>query len=116
LIISSRKLANVYIYGLRLYMKRAGAKPSVILKIYKSTVRPILEYAMQVWQNIPGYLSDRVESIQKRAYNIIYPDCTYNVALLLTKESLLADRRRMLCRKLMSEMYTVNEHPLSFLR
>ena len=55
--------ASKCLYGLRL-MKRAGAKPSVILKIYKSTVRPILEYAVQVWQNIPGYLSDRVETMR----------------------------------------------------
>jgi hypothetical protein len=71
--------ASKCLYCLRL-MKRAGAKPSVILKIYKSTVRPILEYAVQVWQNIPGYLSDRVETmrhscLQRSLYWLIEGEC-----------------------------------------
>ncbi|CAB4037097.1 Hypothetical predicted protein [Paramuricea clavata] len=56
--------ASKRLYDLRL-MKWAGAKPPVILKIYKSTVRPILEYAVQVWQSIPGYLSGRVGIYKK---------------------------------------------------
>ena len=33
------------------------------------SVRPILEYAVQVWQDIPDYLSDRIESVQKGHLN-----------------------------------------------
>ncbi|CAB4000954.1 Hypothetical predicted protein [Paramuricea clavata] len=87
------------LYGLRL-MKWAGAKPSVIL------IRVLLDQFLNMQCKCGKTYQDIC---------IIYPDCTYNEALLLTKESLLADRRRT-CRKLMSEMCTVNEHPLSFLR
>ena len=37
-------------------------------KCIYSNVRSILEYAIQAWQDIPEYLSDRIaECIQKRA-------------------------------------------------
>ena len=36
-----------------------------MMKVFRSSVRPILEYAVQVWQDIPDYLSDRIESAQK---------------------------------------------------
>ena len=42
-----------------------------LLKVFRSSVRPILEYAVQVWQDIPDYLSDRIETVQKRALKII---------------------------------------------
>ena len=37
-----------------------------MLKVYTSSVRFVLEYAMPVWQTIPSYLSDKIESMQKR--------------------------------------------------
>ena len=33
----------------------------------ESLLRLILEYAVQMWQDIPDYLSDRTESMQKRS-------------------------------------------------
>lgn len=65
---SSKKL-----YSLRL-LKRSVVEPENILKVYLSTIRPVLEYAIPIWQSIPDYLSDRVESIQRRALRIIYPE------------------------------------------
>ena len=41
-------------------------------KVYISSVRSVLEYALPVWQSIPGYLCDKIESIQKRALMIIF--------------------------------------------
>ena len=41
--------------------------------MYTSSVRSVLEYAVPVWQSIPGYLSTKIESIQKRALKIIFP-------------------------------------------
>ena len=49
--------------------------------VFRSGVRSILEYAEQVWQDIPDYLSDRMESVQKRALKIIYPNSSSNQAL-----------------------------------
>ena len=45
-------------------------------------VRPVLEYAAPVWQNIPDFLSYKIESIQKRAMRTIFPLMNYNEALI----------------------------------
>ena len=44
-------------------IKRAGVPEQSMLKVFRSSVRPILEYAVQVWQDIPDHLSDRMESV-----------------------------------------------------
>ena len=49
------------LFALRL-LKRAGVMPKDILKVYLCNVRSVLEYAAQVWQDIPAYLSDAIES------------------------------------------------------
>ena len=82
-------------------MKRAGVMPKEILKVYLSNDRSVLEYAAQVWQHIPAYLSDAIESIQRRALRIIF---LTQQALDLTNLSTLANRRILLCKKLMADM------------
>ena len=62
-------------------LKRAGVVPKDILKVYLCNVRSVLEYAVQVWQDIPAYLSDVIESIQRRALRIIFPYSSYQQAL-----------------------------------
>ena len=53
-----------------------------ILKVYVTTIIPIyLEYGVQVWTDIPEFLSNKLESIQKRALYIIYPCHSYLDAL-----------------------------------
>ena len=47
------------LFALRL-LKRAGVMPKDILKVYLCNVRSVLEYAAQVWQDIPAYLSDAI--------------------------------------------------------
>ena len=84
-------------------------------KVFRSSVRPILEYALQVWQDIPDYLSDRIESVQKRALKIIYPDSLYSQALSLANEPTLSNRREILCHKFMAEITDTRDHPLSCL-
>ena len=82
---SSKKL-----YSLRL-QKRSVVEPENILKVYLSTIRPVLEYAIPNWQSIPDYLSDRVESIQRRALRIIYPEAeSYDQSLRVAKLETLA--------------------------
>ena len=68
-----------------------------------------------MWQNIPVYLSERIEAVQKRAFKIIYSDSFYNQALILGKETTLSSRREFLCNKLMADMNKNSDHPLSFL-
>ena len=43
----------------------------VDLTIFKSTIRPTLEYASPVWGGIPKYLQDEVELVQTRCLQII---------------------------------------------
>ena len=80
------------LFALRL-LKRAGVMPKDILKVYLSNVRSVLEYAAQVWLDIPAYLSDAIESIQRRALRIIFPNSSYQQVLELTNLSMLANRR-----------------------
>ena len=76
-----------------------------ILRIYLSSVRPVLEYAVPVWQDIPAYLSEAIERVHKRALNIIYPEAeSYAHALQLGKLDRLDDRRVHLCYKYMAKM------------
>ena len=57
------KKARKRLYSLRI-LRRAGVDQASMLKVYTSSVRSLLEYAVPVWQSIPGYLSDKIESIQ----------------------------------------------------
>ena len=74
------------LYTLRL-LKRAGVQEQDMLKVYRCNVRSILESALQVWQNIPVNMSERIESVQKRAFKIIYLDSSYNQALTLRSQA-----------------------------
>ena len=74
------KTACKKLYSLRV-LRRAG-----VWRIYLSTIRPVLEYAEPVWQDISAYLSGAIERVQKRALNIIYPEAeSYAHALQLGK-------------------------------
>ena len=54
------------LYSLRVPY-RAGVSRASILKEYLTTIRPVLEYAVPVWQSVADYLADVIESVQKRA-------------------------------------------------
>ena len=69
---------------------------------------------MQVWQDIPAYLSNAIESIQRRALRLIFPNSSYQQALDHANLTSLAERRIFICEKLMADL--MNEsHLLSFL-
>ena len=51
-------------------LRKAGVE---VKRVYLAIIRPILEYAVPVWQAIPEYLSQKIESVQKRAPKIIKP-------------------------------------------
>ena len=64
-----------------------------------------MEYAVPVWQDIPAYLSEAIERVQKRALNIVYPEAeSYAHALQLGKLDRLDDRRVHLRYKYMVKM------------
>ena len=71
------KKAGKRLYMLRL-LKRANANTKALSTVYITVIRPVLEYACQVWHfNIPEYLSDDIERVQKRALRIILPELCY---------------------------------------
>ena len=86
-----------------------------ILRICLSSVRPVLEYAVQVWQDSPAYLSEAIERVHKRALNTIYPEAeSYAHALQLGKLDRLDDRIVHLCYKYRAKMKSPS-HPLHHL-
>ena len=80
--------ASKKLYAVRL-LRRDGVEEQDMLKFSRSSVGPILKYTLQLWQDIPDYLSDRIESVQKRALNIIYRNSSYSQALSLANETTL---------------------------
>ena len=91
---------------------RASVDQGSLLKVHTSFVRSVLEYTVPVRQSIPGYLSDKIESIQKRALKIIFPCAdSYSDALELAWVETLAFRRDKICKEYMCKMKDLN-HPL----
>ena len=74
-------------------LKRANADTKTLSTVYTTVIRPVLEYACQVWHfNISGYLSDDIERVQRRALRIILPELSYTEARELFNIPLLKDR------------------------
>jgi hypothetical protein len=93
-------------------LRRAGVDQNNLLKVYLCTVRPVLKYAVPIWQNIPDYLSKEIESVQKRALNIIFSESeSYAEALNFAQLPTLSKRRVQICQKYMARMRREN-HPL----
>ena len=75
------------------------------------TVRCILEYGAQVWHDIPPYLSDKLESVQRnRALSVIYPYLSYADALSSAQTTSLAMRRSQSCMKYIQQFHNIS-HP-----
>ena len=76
------KKASKKLYSVRI-LCRAGVAQDNILKVYLSTVRPVIEYADG--RLIPDYLSDVIERVQRRALRKNYPEAeSYTEALQLS--------------------------------
>ena len=98
------KKANKKLYPLRV-LRRAGVDQNNLLKVYLCTVRPVFEYAVPIWQNIPDYLSKEIELVQKRAFKIIFSESeSYAEALNFAQIPTLSTRRVQICRKYMARM------------
>ncbi len=76
-----------------------------MVKIYLSVIRPLLEYACLVWNTgLPKYLSDSIETVQKRALKCTYLSLSYNDIFKITKLPTLAQRRDNLCHEHFQKM------------
>ena len=76
------KKASKRLYPLRL-IKRASIPAGKLVRVYTTCVRPILEFSCEVWHySLAQHLSDEIESIQRRALRIIFPDLKHEDALV----------------------------------
>ena len=96
-------LSPVFLFEFFLGVGKKTLDP--LLVIYASLVRSVLEYCCPVWHNnLPQYLSDLVERVQKRAFRIILPNTTYSEALAELKSMSLSERRDELYKKIIRKI------------
>ncbi len=96
--------ASQRLYFLRL-LKRAGMPGDSMLKVYTAIVRSLTEYACAVWHTgLTVQQTEKLESVQKRALWIIYPDLSYREALAQSGLPTMHDRRSLLCRQFFQAM------------
>ena len=78
---------------LRRTLKKCGVPTSDLITVYCSLIQSVIEYASAVFTNLPKYLSDALEGIQKRTLRIILPNLYYDNALILSGLPSLEDLR-----------------------
>ena len=84
---------------------RCGFDHKDIVTVYCSLIRPVLEYASQVWHcGLTRTLSDEIERVQRRCLHIIYPQLSYSDALVVSGLQLLSVRRENAVIKLFNEI------------
>ena len=108
------KKENQRLYSLRI-LKQCGAPPVSLAKVFVTIVRPILEYAVSVWQNIPEFRASTIENIQKRAMRFIFPTHDYNEALYALSLTTLKERRVHLCQVYIARLQNENHPGLHFI-
>ena len=84
-------------------LKRTCMPSRDIVKVYVSLVRPIMEYASQVWHaGLTEQQAHMLESIQQRALKVAFPTLDYDQALMEANLMTLYERREVLCKRLFS--------------
>ena len=106
------KKANRRLYAIR-QLKKCGVPQGDPVSIYCSLVRSILEYASVVFANLPKYLSQDLEKIQRRALAIIFLLVPYVNALTRAGIPTLQECRATACTKFVQKVSWENLlHPL----
>ena len=84
---------------------RSGISVADVIAIYCSLIRSVLEYCSPVWHcGLSSGQSTEIESVQKRVLKIIFPDLSYNNALLKSGLERLSIRRERLSVKTFNEI------------
>ena len=82
-------------------LKRAGVTPKDLIQVFKTLIRPLVEYACELWHcGLTMEQSGQIESIQKRALRITFPDVAYLEALQTAGLETLENRRGKLSQNL----------------
>ena len=64
-------------------LKRANVEIDDLVRIYTTVIRPILEYACQVWHTrLTTEQSHQIEQVQKRVLRILFHNIPYEEALI----------------------------------
>ena len=96
-------------------LKRAGIGHCDLVRIYTAVFRPVVEYACLAWHtNLPKYVSDNIELIQKRCMKTIFPGSNYDDILEMTNLPTQHDKRTTFCRTYFNKINRSN-HKLSAL-
>ena len=96
------KKAYKRLYPLR-SLKAAGLEQNDLVLVYCSLVRSVVEYASPVWAALPKYLDDLLESVQKKAFYIIFGHRDYVKAMETAGLQTLSDRRDEACRQFIAK-------------
>ena len=100
------------LYCLR-QLERANIATKELITSYKTCMRPVTEYACQVYHNsLPKYLSDDLERLQKQDLRIILPEKTYAASLESSNLATMDDRRQTLTERLFSDIVSNKDHAL----
>ena len=68
--------ANRRLYAIRA-LKKSGVATEDLVLVYCSLIRSVVEYACAAFANLPRYLVNALEKVQKRALAIILPGISY---------------------------------------
>ena len=70
-------------------------------------MRSVLQFASLAWAGLTQYLSDHIESVQKRAPKLIFPPLSYEDALKKSGFILLRQRRGDACITFLKQMQII---------
>ena len=79
----------------------------LLVLVYCSLVRSVVEYASPVWAALPIYLQDMLEAVQKKALYIILGKMEYKEAMVTAGLQSLCARRNDACVKFIGKPVSV---------
>ena len=80
-------------------LKKSGVATEDLVLVYCSLIRSVVEYACATFANLPRYLANALEKVQRRALVIILPGISYELSLSTTGLTTLEERGAALCTR-----------------
>ena len=102
------KIGSKRLYAIHALKKYRLSDGQLIL-VYCSIIRSVLEYASPAWADLTQFLSDQIESIQKRALKIIFPSLYSEDALKKSGLIMLRQRREHVCITFLKWSYSSSD-------